>query len=78
MAEIARKVLIMINNLQQMRLIIFSKKVSWKRVIQKTAEATGDLIGNKIADAVLPKTLDMRAKSYNGKTDKHFKKFLTK
>ena len=70
----------MINNLQQMRLIVFSKRVSWKRVIliQKTAEATGDLIGIKIADAVRPKTLDMRAKSYDGKIYKHFKKFLTK
>ena len=70
----------MINNLQQMRLIVFSKRVSWKRVIliQKTAEATSDLIGIKIADAVRPKTLDMRAKSYDGKIYKHFKKFLTK
>ena len=25
-------------------------KTTWKRVIQKTAEATGDLIGNKIAE----------------------------
>ena len=34
-------------------------KTSSKRVIQKTAEETGDLIGNKIADAV--------AKPYDGK-----------
>ena len=25
-------------------------KTSWKRFIQKTAEATGDLIGNKISN----------------------------
>ena len=34
-------------------------KTTSKKAIQKTAEATGDLIGNKIADAV--------AKLYNGK-----------
>ena len=28
-------------------------KYSSKRVIQKTAEATGDLIGNKIADKII-------------------------
>ena len=33
-------------------------KTSSKRVIQKTAEATGDLIGNKIADAVA--TVELR------------------
>ena len=27
-------------------------KSAWKRVVQKTAEATGDLIGNKIADKI--------------------------
>ena len=27
-------------------------KMAWKRVIQKTAEATGDLIGKKIADII--------------------------
>ena len=37
---------------------------------QKTAEATGDLIGNKIADAVLSDTLATRAKSYDGKITK--------
>ena len=37
-------------------------KTSSKRVIQKKAEATGDLIGNKIANAV--------AKSYNSKITK--------
>ena len=33
-------------------------KTSSKRVIQKTAEATGDLISNKIADAVA--TVELR------------------
>ena len=37
----------MLQNLPQMRL-----KLLWKRAIQKTAEATGDLIGNNIADVV--------------------------
>ena len=37
-------------------------KTASKRAIQKTEEATGDLIGNKIADVV--------AKSYDGKITK--------
>ena len=28
------------------------KKTAWKRASQKTAKATGDLIGNKIADKI--------------------------
>ena len=31
---------------------IDTAKTAFKRVVQKTAEATGDLIGNKIADEV--------------------------
>ena len=31
---------------------IYGAKTASKRVIQKTAEATGDLIGNKIADKI--------------------------
>ena len=31
---------------------IDSAKTASKRVLQKTAEATGDLIGNKIADKI--------------------------
>ena len=27
-------------------------KTAWKRVVQKSAEATGDLIGNKIAEKI--------------------------
>ena len=37
-------------------------KTTSKRVIQKTAEATGDLIGNKIADKI---TSDSKKKSNN-------------
>ena len=40
-------------------------KTSSKRVIQKTAEATGDLIGNKIANAAV--------KSYDGRITKNSK-----
>ena len=36
----------MLNNLPQMHLKL------WKRVMQKTAEAIGHLIGNKIADRI--------------------------
>ena len=31
---------------------INAAKIASKRVVQKTAEATGDLIGNKIADKI--------------------------
>ena len=31
---------------------IDAAKTAFKRVVQKTAEATGDLIGNKIADKI--------------------------
>ena len=31
---------------------IDASKTAWKRVAQKTAEATSDLIGNKIADKI--------------------------
>ena len=33
---------------------IDATKIAWKRLVQKTAEATGDLIGNKIADKITP------------------------
>ena len=41
-------------------------KITSKRVIQKTAETTGDLIGNKIADKItnIPKTV---LENYNHK-----------
>ena len=31
---------------------IDAAKITSKRIVQKTAEATGDLIGNKIADKI--------------------------
>ena len=31
---------------------IDAAKTAWKRAVQKTAEAAGDLIGNKIADKI--------------------------
>ena len=34
------------------KIIIDTAKTASKRVVQKTAEATGDLIGNKIADKI--------------------------
>ena len=48
-------------------------KTASKRAIQKTAETTDDLIGNKLADAVHLKTLTTRAKSCNGKITKFSK-----
>ena len=45
--NIARNFLIMLKNLQQMHL-----KLLQKEVIQKPAQATGDLTGNKIADRI--------------------------
>ena len=44
-------------------------KATSKKVIQKAAGATGDLIGNKIADAVV--------KSYDSNITKISKKFVT-
>ena len=46
--NIVRNFLIVLNNLQQMHLF----KTTSKRVIKKTAKATGDLIGNKIANRI--------------------------
>ena len=34
---------------------INAAKTASKRIVQKTAEATGDLIGYKIADKLLPR-----------------------
>ena len=47
MLKIVRIFLIMLNNLLQKHL-----KLRQKKVIQKTAETTGDLIGNKIAKRI--------------------------
>ena len=45
--NIVRNFLIMLNNLQQMQI-----KNTSKRVIQKRAEATGDVIGNIIVHKI--------------------------
>ena len=45
--NIVKNFLIVLKNLQQMQ-----KKTTSKRAIQKTAEATVDLIGNKAADKI--------------------------
>ena len=47
MVNTAKRFLIVLSNLQQIHL----KNVS-KRAIQKTAQATGDLTGNKFADKI--------------------------
>ena len=35
-------------------------KIAGNKIIQKSAEATGDLIGSKIADKITSKTLDLK------------------
>ena len=57
MVNIARNYLIMLK-----KSVTGALKTTSKRVIQKTAEATSHLIGNKISDVV--------AKSYDGKITK--------
>ena len=49
MLNIAKNVLIMLNNLQQMYL----KLLQEEKLKKKTAEATGFLIGNKIANRTI-------------------------
>ena len=46
-------------------------KTASKRVIQKTAKETGDLIGNKIADKIIPagKTKTKEKKDETNKTE---------
>ena len=46
-------------------------KTASKRVVQKTAEATGDLIGNKIADKItsLGKTNSIQKEKKKGETN---------
>ena len=45
-------------------------KTSSKRGIQKTAEATGDLIGNKIADKITSVTRELHSNEANNKIPK--------
>ena len=58
MVNIDRNFLIMVNNLPQIYLKLlqkeqcFKKSNASKRAIQKSAEATGDLFGNKIAHKI--------------------------
>ena len=40
-------------------------KTASKKVIQKTAEATGDLIGNKIADKITSVSMELHSKKSN-------------
>ena len=48
-------------------------KTIWKREIQKTAEATGDLIGNKISDKIttISKSPQNGSKELHLKTDNY-------
>ena len=56
----------------QKQLLQIHLKLSQKRAVQKTAVATGDLIGNKIAHAEWSKTLELnwRTKLYDVKITK--------
>ena len=51
-------------------------KISSKRVIQKTAEATGDLIGNKIANIITRVSKNSQQKNLETVTDAHNKEIL--
>ena len=61
MVNIARKFLIVLNNLHQMRL-----KLLQKGQFQKTAEGIGDLVSNKIADKVTK--ISKNSQQYNPRT----------
>ena len=54
----------MLNNLQQLHL-----KLLQTRAIKKTAEATGDLIGNKIGDKITK--VSNNSQQYNSKTENY-------
>ena len=58
---------------------IDAAKTASKRVVQKTAEAAGDLIGNKMADLLIAKLLQQvnQKKKKNQKTQKKQKKFIS-
>ena len=47
-------------------------KTASKRVVQKTAEATGDLIGNKIADEITSIGKPKEKQKNNGKKTKNY------
>ena len=48
-------------------------KTTSKRVIQKTAEATGDLIGNKITDRITKVSKNLEQNNSETVTDEHDK-----
>ena len=58
----------MCNNLQQMQLNILQKKF-----IQKAAEATGDLIGNKIANKITKLSKNSQQNNSETVTNEHDK-----
>ena len=68
MVNIAKNFLIMCNNLQQMQLNILQKKF-----IQKAAEATGDLIGNKIANKITKLSKNSQQNNSETVTNEHDK-----
>ena len=51
---------------------INAAKIASKRVVQKTAEATGDLIGNKIADEITSIGKPKEKQKNNGKKTKNY------
>ena len=63
MVNAARIFLIMLNNLQQMRL----------KLLQRTAEATGDLIGNKVADRIMKVLKNSQQNNLEAVTNDHDK-----
>ena len=63
MVNAARIFLIMLNNLQQMRL----------KLLQRTAEATGDLIGNKVADRITKVLKNSQQNNLEAVTNDHDK-----
>ena len=63
MVNAARIFLIMLNNLQQMRL----------KLLQRTAEATGDLIGNKVADRITKVSKNSQQNNLDAVTNDHDK-----
>ena len=46
-------------------------KATSKRAIQKNAETTGDIIGNKIADKITKSSRELHSKELNPKTDEN-------
>ena len=70
MVNTARNFLIKLNSLQQMHLKLLQKK---KKTIQKTAEATSDLIGNKIVERITKVSKTSQQNNSETVTNKHDK-----